>query len=40
MKDKEMMEYSQWMLAGAGKMALQAVAIYGALLGAYWIFIG
>jgi hypothetical protein len=40
MNDKEMIEYSQWMWADAAKMAVQAVAVYGALLGAYWIFVG
>jgi hypothetical protein len=38
--DKDLEQYSQWMWAETGKMALQAAVIYGALLGAYWIFIG
>ena len=40
MNEKEMAEYSQWMWAETGKLALQAVVIYAAALGAYWIFVG
>jgi hypothetical protein len=40
MIDKELKEYSQWMWAETAKMALQAVVIYGVLLGAYWLLVG
>jgi hypothetical protein len=40
MNDKEMTEYSQWMWADTMRSVVQAVAIYGVLLGAYWVFIG
>ena len=33
-------EYVKWMWADTGKSFLQAVAIYAAALGAYWIFVG
>lgn len=40
MNDKELLEYSNWMLVDAGKQLIQAVAIYAAALGAYWVFVG
>ena len=40
MNDKELAEYSQWMWVETGTMILQALAIYGVLLGAYWVFVG
>lgn len=40
MTDKELKEFSQWIWADTAKMTLQAVGIYGALLGAYWLTIG
>lgn len=36
-EDREMMEYSDWIWTETAKMALKAVAIYAALLGAYWL---
>ncbi len=40
MTDKEFAEYSQWMWADTGRMAAQAVAIYGVLLALYWVLVG
>lgn len=40
MMDKDMIEYSRWVWTETAKMGLQAVAIYTALLGAYWLTIG
>jgi hypothetical protein len=40
MTNPEMIEYTAWMLADAGKQLLQAVAIYVVPISAYWIFVG
>jgi hypothetical protein len=33
-------EYARWVWTGALKSTLQALGIYGSLLGAYWVFVG
>jgi hypothetical protein len=40
MTDKDMMEYTGWMLADAGRQMLQAALIYAVPISAYWIFVG
>jgi hypothetical protein len=40
MQDKDMIEYSQWMIADTVKQLIPAVGIYAVALGAYWIFVG
>ena len=39
MTDTNMIEYSSWMLADAGKQLLQAVAIYVVPISAYWLMV-
>jgi hypothetical protein len=39
-EDRELAEYSNWVWSDTARLALQAVAIYAALLGAYWLTIG
>lgn len=40
MTEKEMAEYSQWMWSDTMKQLVQAVAIYGVALMAYWGLVG
>jgi hypothetical protein len=40
MTDKEFAEYSQWMWADTVRSVVQALAIYGLLVGAYWLLVG
>jgi len=40
MNEKELEEYSQWLWSDTAKQMGQAVAIYGTLLGAYWLLVG
>lgn len=40
MNDKELLEYSNWMIKDTFKHLVPAVVIYAVALGAYWVFIG